>query len=379
MRVISLLLIFSFFVGFSPRAEAVNINQVSAEACVLMYEDGSCVFEKNADDRHLIASTTKIMTAIVCLENADLSSRVKIKREHCQVEGSSMYLKVGECYTVKELLLGLLLASGNDAALALADHVAGSEKEFAALMNETAKRAGMTDSSFANPHGLDARGHYSTARDMGRLMLYCMNNPKFCELISCYSTTIKEETYINHNKLLKQYPWCIGGKTGFTVAAGRCLVSCAEKNGMRFVCVSFAAPDDWNDHIKLYEYAFDNYCLKNISKEIVFEVPLISGNKKKIKLVPEEELVLFVNKADEIKIKAEIPIFIFAPVKIGETAGKFCVIINSNVVAECPLVYYEGAVIAYPCLGQAEMEVLLSARENTETDFCSRADVQKSC
>lgn len=355
------------------------MNQVSAEACVLMYEDGQCVFEKNADVKHLIASTTKILTAIVCLENSELSSRVKIKKEHCLVEGSSMYLEAGESYSVRELLLGLLLASGNDAALALADHVAGGEKEFAALMNETAKRVGMTNSSFANPHGLDARGHYSTARDMACLMLYCMYNPQFCELISCYSSTIKEETYINHNKLLKLYPWCVGGKTGFTAAAGRCLVSCAEKNGMRFVCVSFAAPDDWNDHIRLYDYAFENYSLKNLSRDVAFEIPLISGSKKKIKVVPAEELVLLVNKADEIKIQAEIPIFIFAPVKIGETAGKFCVIINNNVVAEGPLVYYEDAAIAYPCLRQADMEVLFSARENTETDFCSWAYVQKSC
>ena len=373
------MLIVSLFLGFSPGADAVTAEQLSAEACVLMYEDGRCVFEKNADDKHLIASTTKVMTAIVCLENSELSSNVRIKKEHCLVEGSSMYLKAGENYTVKELLLGLLLASGNDAALALADHVAGSEKEFADLMNETAKRIGMNNSSFSNPHGLDARGHYSTAKDMAHLMLYCMNNPKFRELISCYSSTIKEETYINHNKLLKLYPWCIGGKTGFTAAAGRCLVSCAEKNGKRFVCVSFAAPDDWNDHIKLYEHAFENYCLKNLSKDILFEIPLISGNKKKVKVVPAEELLLFVNKADEIKIKAEIPIFIFAPVKIGETAGKFCVIINNNVVSEHSLVYYEDALIAYPCFGQAEMEGLLSARENTETYFCSRADVEKSC
>lgn len=335
--------------GFAPKAEASGQMAVSAQACVLMYEDGSCIYEKNADDRNLIASTTKLMTAIVCIENVKLDDTVKIKKSHCEVEGSSMYLKAGEKYTVKELLLGLLLASGNDAALALADHTAGDEKEFVSLMNEKAVEIGMSSSSFANPHGLDSRGHYSTARDMAKLMLYCMENPDFRQLVSTHTATVKGQSYTNHNKLLVSYPGCVGGKTGFTSAAGRCLVSCVERDGMRLVCVTLSAPDDWRDHTNLYDYALENYFVRDITSELCYDVPLISGNKALLKLLPAQTLKLFVHKNDSVEIKAEIPPFIFAPVKIGDTAGKFCVIIKNNVVAEIPLIAAENAVIAYPC------------------------------
>ena len=139
MRNIRSLIFFVLVLGFFPKLEAYGHCDISAEACVLMYEDGQCIYQKNADEKHLIASTTKLMTAIVALENSRLDGMVKIKPEHCMVEGSSMYLKAGEKYTVKELLLGLLLASGNDAALALAEYVSGDVKEFAALMNEKRK------------------------------------------------------------------------------------------------------------------------------------------------------------------------------------------------------------------------------------------------
>lgn len=357
LKNISIILILGLFINLCPQAQAMSFVDVSAESCVLMYEDGRCIFEKNADERCLIASTTKIMTAIVCIENADLNDRVKIKKEQCMVEGSSMYLKAGERYTVKELLQGLLLASGNDAALAIAEHVSGSVKEFALLMNEKAESLGMKNSSFANPHGLDAPGHFSTAKDMAKLMLYCMKNEEFCNLIKSYTASVKDQIYTNHNKLLKTYPGCIGGKTGFTSAAGRCLVSCAEKNGMRFVCVTFSAPDDWQDHAKLYDMAYEKYCLKDLTGDAVFQVPLLSGNKRSVKVVPGEKLQMFAAKDDEIKLRAEIPVFIFAPVKIGETAGKICVIINNTVIAEFPLVYAEDAGMAYPCINALTMEV----------------------
>lgn len=359
MRNMTSLIFFVLILGFFPKLEAYGQCDISAEACVLMYEDGQCIYQKNADEKHLIASTTKLMTAIVALENSRLDGMVKIKPEHCMVEGSSMYLKAGEKYTVKELLLGLLLASGNDAALALAEYVSGDVKEFAALMNDKAKEIGMNDTSFSNPHGLDARAHYSTAMDMARLMLYCMQNEEFCSLVSCYDAKIKGEYYVNHNKLLKTYPGCVGGKTGFTAAAGRCLVSCAERNGMRYVCVTLSAPDDWNDHAKLYDYAFENFVLRDLSEEISFEVPVISGSKDSVSLTPDKPLKLFLNKNEKIEYNAEIPIFIFAPVKIGETAGKICVIIKNNVVTEIPLVYAEDIVMAYPCLNMAAMEVLI--------------------
>lgn len=348
----SVLLIPTLLLALMPKAYAEMDISTSAQACVLMYEDGRCLYEKNADDKNLIASTTKLMTAIVSIENAELDDKVKVKTEHCAVEGSSMYLKAGEKYTVKELLLGLLLASGNDAALALAEHVSGGSREFAALMNEKANELGMNNSSFANPHGLDERGHYSTARDMAILMLYCMDNPTFKELTSTYTATVKDQSYTNHNKLLVTYPGCIGGKTGFTSAAGRCLVSCCERDGVRLVCVTLSDPDDWKDHASLYDYAFEQYCLRDIGSEAVFQIPLISGSKESITVAPNEEFKFFMQRDEKIELRVEIPAFIFAPVKIGETAGKICVIIKNNVVAELPLVYTEDAVIAYPCMAK---------------------------
>ena len=359
LKTISIILLLGVFLGLCPKSYALEPVNVSAEACVLMYEDGRCVFEKNAEEKHLIASTTKLMTAIVCLEEARLEEKVTIKPEHCMIEGSSMYLKAGERYTVKELLLGLLLASGNDAALALAEHVAGGEENFSKLMNEKAAAIGMCNSSFANPHGLDAKKHYSTAKDMARLMLYCMDNPVFKELVSSYTATIKEQQYVNHNKLLKIYPGCIGGKTGFTEAAGRCLVSCVERDGMRFVCVTLSAPDDWQDHMRLYDYAYRNFFVKDLGQEAVFLVPAVSGSKKFVRVEPKENIKIFLGKDEKIELKANIPIFIFAPVKIGETAGEICVIINDNVVAELPLVFAEDVALAYPCLESADMEVFV--------------------
>lgn len=346
-----------FLISFSPKAWAGQVPvQNSAEACVLMYQDGECIYEKNADAKHLIASTTKIMTAIVCIENCDLKETVRIKSEYCDVEGSSMYLKAGERYSVKELLLGLMLSSGNDAALAIAGHCSGDVKSFVKLMNEKAKELSMDGSAFANPHGLDQAGHYSTARDMAKLMLYCMENPVFREITETYTTYIKAINHVNHNKLLVNLPGCIGGKTGFTAAAGRCLVSCCERNGMRFVCVTLSDPDDWIDHSNLYEYAFENYCLYNPLGEREYRIPLVSGNKSSISLKAEKSPEIFVKKGEHIKLSAEIPLFVFAPVKIGETAGKICVIIKDNVVAELPLVYNENAVLAYPCLFKADVE-----------------------
>ncbi len=331
----------------APDANAQMDIPTSARACVLMYEDGTCIYEKNADDKNLIASTTKIMTAIVCLENAKLDEKVCIKQKHCLVEGSSMYLKAGEKYTVNELLIGLMLASGNDAALALAEHVAGSVDEFAALMNEKAKEIGMDNSSFSNPHGLDAKNHYSTARDMAKLMLYCMENDSFRQIVSMKTAKIKDINYSNHNRLLTTYSGCIGGKTGFTAAAGRCLVSCCEKEGVRLVCVTLSAPDDWRDHKTLYDYAFNKWCLHDISGKAQYLVPVVSGSKKCVKLIAENELKIYAPQNEKIELRAEIPTFVFAPVKKGQTAGKICVIIKDNVVAELGLVYAEDAVTAY--------------------------------
>lgn len=233
-------------------AEAV---EVSATAAVLLDADtGRVLYEKNGDEQMLIASTTKIMTALVVLEQAGLDDTVTVTRDH-MAEGSSMYLKPGETVRVEELLYGLLLCSGNDAALALTA-CAGGPEPFVALMNEKAAALGMTRTSFANPNGLDAEGHYSTARDMAVLAAAAMEEPTFRRICSSRSVTIGQRTMENHNRLLRQVEGCIGLKTGYTKAAGRTLVSCAERGGCRLIAVTLRDSDDWADHAALYEYGF---------------------------------------------------------------------------------------------------------------------------
>ncbi len=234
------------------RAEAV---QLSATAAILMDADsGEVLYEKDAARRMRIASTTKIMTALVVLKHARLTDTITVTGDH-MVEGSSMYLKPGETVTVEELLYGLLLCSGNDAALALADCCGGLEA-FVAAMNDKAAALGMTGTSFANPNGLDDEKHYSTARDMAVLAAYAANDPTFRRICSTRTATVGGRTMTNHNKLLSQVEGCIGMKTGYTKAAGRTLVSCAERQGRRLVAVTLCDGNDWADHKALYEMGF---------------------------------------------------------------------------------------------------------------------------
>lgn len=330
-------------------ASAASAPTVQAEAAIVMSEDGGALYAKNADSRRLIASTTKLMTALVCLENTSLDDVFTAQERHCRVEGSSMYLKAGERYTVKELLLGLLLSSGNDAALALAEYTAGSEGAFVQLMNRKAQELGLRDTHFENPHGLDGKTHLSTALDLARLMLACMENGAFRSLALQRSAEVKGLTLLNHNKLLTLCPGCVGGKTGYTRAAGRCLVSCCEREGLRLVCVTLSDPDDWNDHRALYDWAYGNYTLHDLYEEFSFDVPVISGSRTSVKAVPAKGSRIALPRDRETLIRAELPRFVFAPVYTGDAAGTIIVLRDDNSAVSFPLVYVGDAVPAEPC------------------------------
>lgn len=358
-RKIAAVLATALFLALNPGAAADGAPDISARNAIVMNGAGQVIYDKCADERALIASTTKLMTALVVLENKELEEPVEIKPEYCGVEGSSMYIKSGECYTVRELLLGLLLVSGNDAALALAGHTAGSTEGFVKLMNKKAAALGMTGTRFENPHGLDASGHFSTARDMAKLMCRCMELPAFAELCRKKSVTVGEQTFVNHNKLLWNCAGCVAGKTGYTQAAGRCLVSCCERNGTRFICVTLSAPDDWNDHEKLYAWAYDNYSMRNVMEGLSFDIPVISGNREQVAVIPAEEMRFFLPKSAEVKLVAEMPKFIFAPVEAGEKAGQIWVVIGEEIIGSCELVYRENVLLAAKCWNRAQsLEIL---------------------
>ena len=298
---------------------------VSAESAIL-YEasTGEVLYEKNADQPMLIASITKIMTALVAIENADSRETVTITAESAGVEGSSMYLKPGEQLAMKTLLYGLMLESGNDAAVAIAVHVSGSVDKFAELMNKKAAELGCKNTHFVNPNGLDAEGHYSSARDVALIMAAALDNVAFRQIVSTKTITAEGRSFKNHNKLLWSYDGMVGGKTGYTKRAGRTLVTCAERDGMSLICVTLNDPDDWNDHIKLLDDAFSNYQVFHVCSEgqTMGSVPVISGMKSSVDVLAASAGDILVKKGGDVSVKLELPQFAYADVKAGDNAGR---------------------------------------------------------
>ena len=232
---------------------------ISAKGAIVTCGD-EVLYEKNADEKLPMASTTKIMTCIIALEMCDPDEVVTVTYPSSIVEGTSLYLKEGDTITVRDLIYAAMLRSANDAASALARHISWNEAEFSYLMNEKAAKLGLTSTHFDNPHGLPSDAHYTSARDLARLAEYAMNNEEFRKIASTgkYTVTVsgRARIVINHNKLLSAYPGADGVKTGYTKNAGRCLVSSAERDGVRLICVTLSDPDDWSDHKALLDYGF---------------------------------------------------------------------------------------------------------------------------
>lgn len=318
---------------------------VSAKSAVLMSDTGVLIYALNEDQPLPIASTTKLMTALVTIRSCELDESVEILPSCCGIEGSSMYLKPGEVLSVRELLTGLLLVSGNDAACALACHVAGDLDRFSDQMNQTAFEIGMEHSHFLNPHGLSEPEHYATALDLAILMREVLLEPELVRILSMSSAEIDGRTLVNHNKLLYRYPGCIGGKTGYTKLAGRCLVSCVERENTCLICVTLNDPDDWDDHCALYDWGFSQYqTLVFDPKSDSYQIPLLGGASETAFCVPEEECRLFARKSSEFIVKVELPFYVFAPVRERSPAGSILILSGDEVLACIPLVYER----AYP-------------------------------
>lgn len=323
---------------FPCQVQAVS---TSAASSVLMDVDsGRVLYARNENSKMLIASTTKIMTALVALENGDLSSTVKVTAEAANTEGSSMYLKAGEKLTLETLLYGLMLCSGNDAAVAVAQGVAGSTDKFVKLMNQKAKELGMSHTSFANPNGLDDDKHYSTALDMAILACAAMNNETFARIVSTRTVTVGGRTLTNHNKLLSYVDGCIGLKTGYTKAAGRTLVSCVRRNGQRLVAVTLQDGNDWADHAALYDFGFSEYPAHQAVTigETVGTLAVTGGLNTAVPLVAADSFSWPLARGEELVVRFELPESLRAPVAAGASAGQAVFSLNGKEVGRVELV-----------------------------------------
>jgi serine-type D-Ala-D-Ala carboxypeptidase (penicillin-binding protein 5/6) len=322
---------------------------VSAQAAVLMdQKSGRVLFGKDVHKKLRIASITKVMTAILAIESGKLDEKVTVSNNAYGTEGSSIYLKKGEKITLRNLVYGLLLRSGNDSAVAIAEKVGGSEDGFVYLMNKKARELGMLDTHFANPHGLDDHeNHYSSAYDMALLTRYAMKNPEFQKIFGAkYHTAPNpgekwDRRWKNKNKLLFRYQYSTGGKTGFTKRAGRTLISTASKGNMDLVVVTLNDGDDWKDHQNLFNWGFENYHMVRIVKK-----GKVTGIKKsfyKGRLYTHRDLTLPLTNSEKESLKTEVTLY--KPLK-GErwknpplTAGHLDVFINDNLEETIPLFF----------------------------------------
>lgn len=320
----------------------LEVSAVSAEHAIVMdAATGRVLFERRADEQSLIASTTKIMTALVVCEQCNVLDRMRIPKEAVGIEGSSMYLREGEVLTIQELLYGLMLQSGNDAAVALAIYCGGTVEGFVEMMNDKARRLGLENTHFANPNGLDSPGHYSTARDLAVLTAYAMENPVFAKTVSTKSLRIGERYLTNHNKLLWRLEGADGVKTGFTKKAGRILVSSATREGRRLICVTINAPDDWRDHTTMLENGFSQYAVRQLvtAGETIGKVSVLSGDGTQAHLIAEEDFFYALAEGEKVSVSLPPMGFVYAPVVRGQEAGFAHILVDGNAVGKVRVVY----------------------------------------
>ena len=339
MTVMAVVALLTTAMLFPQQARALSAQK----AIVLDATTGRILFEKNADTRSLIASTTKIMTALLVCEQCNVLDRMRIPKEAVGIEGSSMYLQEGEILTLQELLYGLMLSSGNDAATALAIYCGGTVEGFAQLMNDKARSLDLRDTHFVNPHGLDAPEHYSSARDLAVLAAHAMQNPIFAKTVSAKSVTVGSRTLHNHNKLLWRLEGANGVKTGYTKAAGRILVSGAARNGRQLIAVTINAPNDWDDHTAMHEHGFSKYSVR----EIVYEgqkmgsIEIAGGCAAKVELVAAEPFTYALSDGEDVSISLAGTGFVYAPVAQNQSAGYAHVLVDGIAVGKIPLLYGE--------------------------------------
>lgn len=336
-----------------PVARAAGPEVSAQSAVVLTADTGAVLFEKDGHTPRPVASTTKIMTALLALEAAQEQGDplVDITQEMVAVEGSSMGLQAGDSISLTGLAAGMLLASGNDAANAAALYLDGSLESFAARMNQRAAALGMEDTHFVTPSGLDGEdaqglGHLSTAYDMALLARAALEDQAFRQLCSSpslaveFAEPVKRVTYTNHNKLLAQYQGCVGVKTGFTKEAGRCLVSAAERDGALLIAVTLNAPNDWQDHTALLDYGFSQMEPYQLAGgDVRLTVPVVGSPVEVVSLRGSNggEVTLPLGQGAQVERVVRVPKFLYAPVEAGEQVGEICWYLEGQLLGSAPL------------------------------------------
>ena len=347
-RIVAALLSLAVFVFALPVYSGADLS-VSALSAVLIDADTlSVLYSKNADKKLAMASTTKIMTALLALESDKKSEEFVVDSRAIRVEGSSMGLTEGDKVTLKALAAGMLMLSGNDAANATATFISGSNEAFSKKMNERAKAIGMKNTSFVTPSGLDDENHYSTAYDMALLGAEAIKNAEFVEISSKSKYTVEfgkepsRRTMHNHNRLVKEVEGCIGIKTGFTKKAGRCLVSAVTRGGRTLICVTLKAPSDWSDHKRLYEFGFSLYSEREIEAEPA-QIEVVNSEKTTVVAQVREPIKILARQSEEIKVQTKMRPFEYAPVYSGQIVGRVAVSADGFEVFKTELVLSESA------------------------------------
>lgn len=329
---------------FSTKSAGVSVKKLpvveAVAAIAIETSSGRVLFEKNAYSKRPMASTTKIMTAIVAIENGNLQDVVTVSKRAAMIWGSEINLKAGEKFRLNELLYGLLLNSGNDAAIAIAEHVGGSVESFCEMMNDKAIKLGAHNTNFKSPHGLDMPDHYTTAYDLALITKYALTNRTFSSIVATKSASIPGKNLYNTNEMLGVYPGANGVKTGYTGQAGRCLVTSASKNGMKVISVVLNSPTRTKraqSSKNILDYAFENYRMHVLLEAGQYD-RLLQAKKglKSDVLVGTEGEIVFPLREDELtglKTSVNMPERLEAPVLLGSLIGNVNYELNGRIIA----------------------------------------------
>lgn len=355
----------SVFEDYSIEVFGENEPEINARSAIVMdFDSGRVLYEKNAWIKRPMASTTKVMTAIVALENGNMDDIVTVSKKAASIHGSVIHLTAGEKLSFRELMYGLMMRSGNDAAIAIAEHVGGSVEGFVAMMNEKAKSIGALNTNFTTPHGLDEVGHHSTAYDMALITRYALQNPIINEIVKTTYAQVGKRSMVNTNEMLSGYAGADGVKTGYTGKAGRCLITSATREGRRYISVVLFC-DSKNlralSSKKILDYAFANYYPHTlINSEYIGSLPVYKGFEKQVPIYVEKNITLPITTEEKNNLytKVSLPDILHAPIQQKEAVGTLSIYVGNKIL--CESVIRAGKTIRQKTMPQYILDVFIA-------------------